>query len=53
VFAGMEVTAVMHHLLRLFEWRVDADYRPPMNNLSLPFPKDGQPVRLTRLPGGA
>lgn len=48
VFAGMEVTAVMHHLLRGFEWRVDADYEPPMNNLSLPFPKDGQPVDLRR-----
>ncbi len=46
VFAGMEVTAVMHHLLRGFEWRVDPGYRPPMDNLALPFPKDGQPVAL-------
>ncbi len=48
VFAGMEVTAVMHHLLRGFEWSVDPAYVPPMNNLSLPFPKDGQPVDLRR-----
>ncbi len=44
VFAGMEVKAVMHHLLRSREWRVDPSYVAPMNNHSLPFPKDGQPV---------
>lgn len=47
-FAGAEVSIVLHHLLRNFEWHVDPDYRAPMDMKSLPFPKDGQPVRLTR-----
>ena len=45
-FAGGEVTSVMHHLLRRFEWTVDPDYQVPMNYHSLPFPNDGQPVVL-------
>lgn len=45
-FAGAEVKAVMHHLLRRFEWRVDPDYTAPLDNHSLPFPVDGQPVDL-------
>lgn len=49
-FAGGEVTSVLHHLLRRFEWTVDPDYQVPMNYHSLPFPNDGQPVHLTRLP---
>ena len=48
-FAGAEVTGVLHHLLRRFEWTVDPDYRVPMNYHSLPFPNDGQPVALRRL----
>jgi cytochrome P450 len=50
-FAGMEVTAVMHHLLRSYEWRVDPSYVAPLDNRSLPFPKDGQPVDLKARPG--
>ena len=45
-FAGAEVTALMFHLLLDFEWSVDPSYVAPMNNHSLPFPKDGQPVDL-------
>lgn len=45
-FAGAEVKAVMHHLLRHFEWRVDPGYTAPLDNHSLPFPVDGQPVDL-------
>ncbi len=48
-FAGAEVKTVMHHLLRRYSWTVDPDYEAPMNYHSLPFPKDGQPVQLTRL----
>ncbi|MEO6604240.1 MAG: cytochrome P450 [Aeromicrobium sp.] len=48
-FAGAEVKTVMHHLLRNYSWTVNPDYDAPMNYHSLPFPKDGQPVRLTRL----
>ena len=43
-FAGAEVKLVLHHLLRRFSWTVPAGYRPPMSNLSLPYPKDGLPV---------
>lgn len=48
-FAGAEVKIVLHHLLRNFEWHVDPDYRAPMDLKSLPYPRDGQPVRLRRL----
>ena len=47
-FAGSEVTALMFHLLLDFEWSVDPSYVAPINNHSLPFPKDGQPVALRR-----
>ncbi|GGF57713.1 cytochrome P450 [Marmoricola endophyticus] len=47
-FASAEIKAVLHRVLRDFSWSVDAGYVPPMNNHSLPFPKDGQPIRLTR-----
>ena len=47
-FAGAEVTALMFHLLLDFTWSVDPAYVAPMNNHSLPFPKDGQPVDLRR-----
>ncbi|WP_205471839.1 cytochrome P450 [Nocardioides sp. SYSU D00038] len=47
-FAGAEVKAVMHQLLRHHSWHVDPDYVAPMNNHSLPFPSDGQPVDLVR-----
>lgn len=49
-FAGAEVTAVVHHLLRRFEWHVDPAYTAPLDHHSLPFPKDGQPVDLRPLP---
>ncbi|MET0449240.1 MAG: cytochrome P450 [Aeromicrobium sp.] len=47
-FAGAEVKTILVHLLRQYEWTVDPGYRAPMSYASLPFPKDGQPVRLTR-----
>jgi cytochrome P450 len=47
-FAGLEVKAIMHRLLREFHWRVDPGYVPPMDNHSLPFPKDGLPITLVR-----
>ncbi|WP_394855131.1 cytochrome P450 [Dietzia maris] len=50
-FAGAEVSLVLHHLLRTFEWHVDPDYTAPMDMKSLPFPKDGQPIRLLRRAG--
>ncbi len=48
-FAGAEVATIMHHLLRRYSWTVDPAYRTPLNYHSLPFPKDGQPIHLTRL----
>ena len=48
-FAGAEVKTILVHLLRRWSWTVDPSYRAPMNYHSLPFPKDGQPVHLTRL----
>jgi cytochrome P450 len=47
-FAGAEVAALTYHLLLDFEWHVDPSYVAPMNNHSLPFPKDGQPIVLRR-----
>ncbi|WP_278260371.1 hypothetical protein [Nocardioides convexus] len=40
--------AIMHRLLRTHEWRVDPSYVAPLDNHSLPFPKDGQPIDLAR-----
>lgn len=45
-FAGAEVTAVMHHLLRTYRWHVDPGYTAPLDHHSLPYPSDGQPVDL-------
>lgn len=47
-FAGMEVKAIMHRLLRGYHWTVDPGYVAPLDNFSLPFPKDGQPINLIR-----
>ncbi len=47
-FAGMEVKAILHRLLRHYRWSVDPGYVPPFDNHSLPFPKDGQPIDLVR-----
>jgi cytochrome P450 len=47
-FGGLEVKSIMHRLLRTYHWTVSPGYQPPMDNHSLPFPKDGQPIRLVR-----
>ena len=47
-FAGAEVATILVHLLRQYDWSVEPDYHAPMSYTSLPFPKDGQPVHLTR-----
>ncbi|MDN5744833.1 MAG: cytochrome P450 [Nocardioidaceae bacterium] len=49
-FAGAEVKAMVHRLLRTHRWTVDPTYTAPLDHHSLPFPKDGQPIDLTRLP---
>lgn len=48
-FAGAEVKAILHRLLRTHRWHVDPSYVAPLDNHSLPFPKDGQPIDLVRL----
>ncbi|MFI5908457.1 cytochrome P450 [Dactylosporangium sp. NPDC051541] len=47
-FAGLEVKAIMHKLLRGYRWSVDPAYVAPLDHHSLPFPKDGQPINLIR-----
>jgi cytochrome P450 len=47
-FAGAEVKAFMQRFLLDFTWSVDPSYVAPLNNHSLPFPKDGQPIDLRR-----
>ncbi len=47
-FAGLEVKAIMHRLLRGYHWSVDPGYVAPLDQHSLPFPKDGQPIVLVR-----
>jgi cytochrome P450 len=49
-FAGMQVRAVFHELLRQYQWSVAADYVMPIDLAALPFPRDGLPVRLERRP---
>jgi len=51
-FGTVEVTMIVHQLLRRFEWSIDQDYVPPMNYHSLPFPKDGLPVDVRPLEQG-
>ena len=48
-FAGMQVRAVFHELLRSYRWSVPADYVMPIDLAALPFPRDGLPVTLERL----
>ncbi|MFT3661253.1 MAG: cytochrome P450 [Gordonia sp. (in: high G+C Gram-positive bacteria)] len=47
-FGQIEIKAVMHNLLRDFEWFVPAGYRLPMDYSALPVPKDRLPVTLVR-----
>ncbi|AEF41655.1 P450 heme-thiolate protein [Hoyosella subflava DQS3-9A1] len=45
-FAKAEVLSLMTHLLRTRRWHIDPNYRAPLSYTSLPYPKDGLPVRL-------
>ena len=47
-FAGIQVRAIFHELLRTYRWSVPEDYRWPLDLVALPFPRDGLPVRLER-----
>ncbi|MBM9459673.1 cytochrome P450 [Nocardioides sp. zg-536] len=48
-FAGAEVKTILHHLLRTRRWHVDPSYVAPLDNHSLPYPKDGQPIDIAPL----
>ena len=48
-FAGIQVRAVFHELLRSYRWSVPPDYVWPLDLTALPLPRDGVPVKLERL----
>jgi cytochrome P450 len=48
-FAGVQVRAIFHELLRTYRWSVPADYRWPLDLVALPFPRDRLPVTLERI----
>lgn len=48
-FAGIQVRAIFHELLRSYRWSVPADYTWPLDLAALPFPRDRLPVRLERI----
>jgi cytochrome P450 len=47
-FSSVMVKAVMHQLLLKYRWSIDRGYELPWDHKSMPVPKDGLPVRLTR-----
>lgn len=47
-FGTLEVTAILHEMLRRYRWNVEPSYRLRWDNTSLPVPVGGIPVRLTR-----
>ena len=48
-FAGMQVRAIFHELLRSYRWSVPAGYEWPIDLTALPYPRDGVPVTLERI----
>ncbi|MGO4258519.1 cytochrome P450 [Marmoricola sp. RAF53] len=48
-FAGVQVRAIFHELLRTYRWSVPDDYRWPLDLVALPYPRDRLPVTLERL----
>lgn len=48
-FAGIQIRAIFHELLRTYRWSVPADYTWPLDLVALPFPRDRLPVTLERL----
>lgn len=48
-FAGMQVRAIFHELLRRYRWSVPEGYEWPLDLAALPYPSDGIPVTLERI----
>ncbi|MFP5020278.1 cytochrome P450 [Pseudonocardia phyllosphaerae] len=46
-FGTLEVTAILHEMLRRYRWSVAPGYRLRWDNTSLPVPVGGIPVRLS------
>jgi cytochrome P450 len=51
-FAGMQVRAILHEVLRRYRWSVPAGYSMPLDMVALPVPRDGLPVTLEPLGKG-
>ena len=47
-FGTLEVTAILHEMLRAFTWTVPEDYHVRWDNTSLPIPVDGLPMQFNR-----
>jgi cytochrome P450 len=47
-FGTLEVTAILHEMLRRYRWDVVPGHELRWDNTSLPVPVGGMPVRLTR-----
>jgi cytochrome P450 len=47
-FSSVMVKAVMHQMLLKYRWSIERGYELPWDHKSMPVPKDGLPVRLTR-----
>jgi cytochrome P450 len=50
-FAGMQVRAIFHELLRSYRWSVPEGYVWPLDLTALPFPRDRVPVSLEPVVG--
>lgn len=48
-FAEGQVRSIMHQMLLRYEWSVPEDYRMPVQQAPISVPRDGLPIRLTRL----
>lgn len=48
-FAGMQVRAIFHELLRSYRWSVPTGYVMPLDMVALPVARDGLPVTLERV----
>jgi cytochrome P450 len=48
-FGVLEVKAILHEMLRNYQWTVPPGYQVRWDNTSLPVPVDGLPIRLSRL----
>ncbi|WP_433662260.1 cytochrome P450 [Nocardia sp. CA-128927] len=48
-FAQYEIKAVMHHLLRGYEWSVPPEYEMRIDISALPAPVDSLPITLSKL----